>query len=249
MKKYILTILLIFNLTYTFGQDYDEKYGDPQIVLIETDPWLMVIGSDVPTFTLYENGQIIYKKVVDKKLKYFEVQNDPETIQKIIKSFDITDNLIKQEDYTEASTSTDQPTNILILNFFGAVKEISVYGNLRDPKNETRQKTPKDFLTVYDNIIKYENSTAKEWLPDTFEVMATKYSYSPETPLKWNKDWNDINSSTTVKRSDDLYSIYLDKKYFQEFIKLLRSMKEKQAVEINGEKYSLTYRLPFPNLK
>ena len=248
MTKYIATILLTFSLTFSFGQTFNEKYGQPIVVLIETDPWLMVIGSDVPTFALYENGQIIYKKVIDKKWKYFEVKNDRETTQKIIKTLGITDSLMKQQEYIEASTWTDQPTNIMLLNF-DTVKQISVYGRLRDFKNEARQKTPNDFLTVYDNIVKFESNTAKEWLPDTLEVMATKYSYSPEKPLQWGKDWNDINSKTTVKRSEDLYSIYLDKKYFEDFIKLLKSLKEKQAVEINGEKYSLTYRLPFPNLR
>ena len=248
MIKTLLTLLLTFSLTISFGQTYNEKYGQPIVVLIETDPWLMVIGSDVPTFALYENGQIIYKKVVDKKWKYFEVLNDRETTQKIIKSFGITDSLMKQQDFIEASSWTDQPTNIMLLNF-DTVRQISVYGRIRETKNEAREKVPKDYLTVFDNIIKFESDKAKEWLPDTFEVMATKYNYSPEKPLKWNKDWNDIKSSSTVKRSDDLFSIYLDKKYFDDFIKLLKSMKEKQAVEINGEKYSLTYRLPFPNIR
>ena len=124
-----------------------------------------------------------------------------------------------------------------------------MYGNLQTSKSEARSKTPKDFLKVYDNILRFEDNSATEWLPDTIEVMATKYSYSPEKPLKWNSEWGDIKSQTTVKRNDDLYSIYLDRKYFEEFTKLLKSLKEKQAVEINGEKYSLTYRLPFPNLR
>ncbi len=248
MTKYLATILLTFTLTFSFGQTFNEKYGQPIVVLIETDPWLMVIGSDVPTFSLYENGQIIYKKVIDKRWKYFEVKNDRETTQKIIKSLGISDSLMKQQDHIEASSWTDQPTNIMILSF-DTVRQISVYGRIRDPKNEARHKTPKDFLSVYDNIIKFESDSAEEWLPDSFEIMATKYSYSPEKPLKWNKEWNNINSKTTVKRGEDLYSIYLDKKYFEEFIKLLKSLKEKQAVEINGEKYSLTYRLPFPNLR
>ncbi|GAB2819336.1 hypothetical protein GCM10027043_19820 [Ferruginibacter profundus] len=248
MTKIILTILLTLNLTVSFGQTFNEKYGQPIVVLVETDPWLMVIGSDVPTFALYENGQIIYKKIADNKWKYFETTNNKETTQKIIKSFGITDNLMKQKDYTEASGWTDQPTNIMLLNF-DTVRQISVYGRLRDIKNEARQKTPKDFLTVYDNIIKFDADSAKEWLPDTFEVMASKYSHSPEKPLEWNKEWNDIKSSSTIKRNDDLYSIYLDKSHFGEFIKLLGNLKENQAVEINGEKYSLTYRLPFPNLR
>lgn len=247
MKRYFLTLFFALLLASCSGQTNKEKYGRPIIALIETDPWLMVIGSDVPTFALYENGQIIYKKIVDKQIKYYEVTNDKETTQKIIKSFGITDNLMKQEDYIEASTATDQPTNVLLLNF-DLVRQLSVYGQLRDLKNKARQKTPIDFIDVYDKIIKFEDNKAIEWLPDTFEVMATKYSYAPEKSLKWNSEWNDIKSETTVKRNEDLYSIYLEKKYYKEFKELLKNTKEKQSVEINGEKYSLTYRLPFPNL-
>jgi len=248
MKSYFLTLLsFALVLISCSGQTDKEKYGRPIIALIESDPWLMVIGSDVPTFALYENGQIIYKKIIDKETKYFEVTNNKETIQKLIKSFGITDNLMKQKDYIEASTATDQPTNILLLNFDN-VRQLSVYGELRNLKNQARKETPKDFLDVYDKIIKFEDKKAIEWLPNTFEVMATKYSYATEKSLKWNSEWNDIKSKSTVKRNEDLYSIYLDKKYYKEFIELLKNMKEKQAVEINGEKYSLTYRLPFPNL-
>jgi hypothetical protein len=248
MTKLVLTALYIFSVTASFGQYYNEKFGKPIVVLIETDPWLMVIGSDVPTFALYENGQIIYRKIVDNRYKYFQVNNDREKTQTIIKSLGISDSLMKQTDYIEASGWTDQPTNIMLLSF-DTIRQITVYGSLRNPKGEARQKTPKGFLTVFDNILKFEDDSAKEWLPDTIEVMATKYSYSPEKPLKWNSEWSDIKSPTTVKRNDDLYSIYIDKKYFEEFLRLLESLKEKQAVEINGEKYSLTFRLPFPNLR
>ena len=65
MKKYFIGFLILLLTNFSFGQEYNEKYGQPIVVLIETDPWLMVIGSDVPTFSLYENGQIIYKKIMN----------------------------------------------------------------------------------------------------------------------------------------------------------------------------------------
>lgn len=248
MKVFFITILLFFHLAISFGQHYNEKYGQPIVVLYETNPWLMVIGSDVPSFALYENGQIIYRKIINKKYKYYQVKNDREKTQSIIKSLGITDSLMKLPDYISASDAKDQPTNILLLNF-DTVRQINVYGSLRSSESEERAKTPKVFLSVYDNILTFDEPSAEEWHPDTIEVMATAYSYSPVKPLQWNSKWGDIKSSTTVKRNDDLYSIYIDVKYFDEFIKLLKSLKEKQAVVINGEKYSLTYRLPFPNLK
>ena len=247
MTKYLLIILFSLFLSFTYGQTFNEKYGQPVVVLIETNPWLMVIGSDVPTFALYENGQIIYKKIVNKRWKYFETKNDREATQKIIKSLGITDSLMKQSAVTDASDATDQPDNIMLLNF-DTLRQIRVYGSIRK-QPEARQRTPRNFLKVFDNIINFEDKSATEWLPDTFEVMVSEYSNSPEKPLKWNKEWNDLNSKSTVKRNEDSYSIYIEKRYFQDFIKFLNSFKEKQAAEINGKKYFVTYRLPFPNLK
>lgn len=247
MTKYLVALLILCRLP-SWGQHFNATYGQPVVVLYETNPWLMVVGSDVPSFALYENGQIIYKQGAGKQLKYVEVKHDRNQTQAIIKTLGITDSLLNERPVIEASTSTDQPDNILLLNF-GKVKQIQVYGSLRNVQSDARAKTPKDFLTVYDRLIHFEDQAAQEWLPDTIEVMATKYSHSPEKPLKWNAARNDLKSPTTVKRNDNLYSIYLTKSQFSDLLKLLKSMKEKQAVEINGEKYSLSYRLPFPNLR
>ena len=248
MKKYIIGLTLLLITNYSFGQEWNEKYGQPIVVLVETDPWLMVIGSDVPTFALYENGQIIYKKVIKKKWKYFEVSTDSEKTQKIIKSFGITDSLMNQPDYIEASSWTDQPTNILLLNFEN-LRQISVYGNLDDKRNESRKKTPKDFLTVYDNIKKFKDKNAKEWIPEHIEIMLTDYNHSPEKPKEWPENWPNLESESTVKRSESLYSLYLPKEHFDHFINIISDLKEKQAVEINGKKFSVSYRFPYPNLR
>lgn len=247
MKKCLLVILCSFFLSFTYGQTFNEKYGQPIVVLIEENPWLMFIGSDVPTFALYKNGQIIYKRIVNKRWKYFEIKNNRETTQKIIKSLGITDSLMKQSAVTDASDATDQPDNIMILNF-DTLHQIRVYGDIRK-QPQARERTPKNFLKVFDNIINFEDKSATEWLPDTFEVMVSEYSHSPEKPLKWNPKWNDLNSKSTVKRDEESYSIYLDKMYFKDFIRFLNRLKEKQAAEINGKKYGVYYRLPFPNLK
>lgn len=240
--KYITLILTILFSNLFFGQNYNSEYNNPVVVLYETDPWLMVMGSDVPSFALYQNGQIIYRKIVDNEYKYFEIKNDREKTQKIIKSFGITDNLVNGESYFKASTSTDQPDNILLLNFKD-YKEIKVYGDLKN--KETREKAPKDFLMVYDNIQKFEDVNAKEWLPEQIEILATDYTHSPEIPVKWNNEW----TKNSIDRGGYLMSVYIDKKYFDDFKKLAKNLKEKQAVEINGKKYSLSYRLPFPNLQ
>lgn len=241
----IFSLMTMFSVS--FGQEWNETYGAPIVVLVETDPWIMVIGSDVPTIAIYQYGDVIYKRIENKKMNYYSVKLDTAETQKLIYNLGISDSLVKMADYISASEWTDQPTNELILNFDSArVKR--VYGNLRS-KDESRNKTPKYFLKVYDNLINYKDKREKIWLPDFIEIMLTNYSYSPETPIKWPTYWPDLNSKSTIKRSEDLYSIYLKNENFKEFIKLIQSLKEKQAVEINGKKFSVSYRMPFPNLR
>jgi len=247
MRILLLFLTLTSMLSVSFGQVWNEKYGAPIVVLIEIDPWLMYVGSDVPTIAIYKYGNVIYQKIEDKRINYYSIKLDTAETQKLIHSLGVSDSLMNMKDFIEASYSTDQPTNELILNF-DSVRVKSVYGNLRR-KGESRDRTPKYFLKVYDNLINYKNEKEKIWLPDFIEIMLGEYSNSPEIPIKWPSDWPDLNSKSTIRRHEGEYSVFLEKEKFNDFIKLINSMKERQAVEIDGKKYSVYYRMPFPNLR
>lgn len=239
----IASLILSFNL---YSQEWNEKYGWPVVSLIETNPWLMVIGSDVPTIAIYEHGDIIYKRVEENTYKYYSLKMEEEELQELIYSLGITDSLLNMPPVI-AVQYTDQPTNILTLAF-DSLHACEVYGDLRID-NEARKNTPQYFLTVFDNLIKYKSPNEKEWIPEYIEVMLTDYSHSPEVPLKWSEKWPDLNAETTVKRTDMLYSIYLPKAEYNDFKNLIKSLKEKQAVEINGKLFSVSTRFPFPNFR
>jgi hypothetical protein len=69
MKKTlaILSLVLISSSVHALSID-PFKGPKPIAVLIQTDPWLMVIGSDTPMVTIYDDGQIVYRKMEkDKK--------------------------------------------------------------------------------------------------------------------------------------------------------------------------------------
>src|SRR5689334_22229102 len=140
MKHILIFLFLTINSVVTSAQQYDSSYGKPLIVLIETDPWAMVIGSDVPAFALYEKGQIIYKRIDDRHLKIYEVKLGNDELQKVIKTFEITGAIYKLPNEIASTFATDQPDNKLLLNFDSA-KLIDVYGSLRD-KSAARDKTP-----------------------------------------------------------------------------------------------------------
>jgi hypothetical protein len=250
MKTSLTFVLLILITINSLGQEWNDKYGSPIVVLTETNPWLMVIGSDVPTIVLYQYGDIIYKRRTKSSFEYYSNKIDTAEMQKLILSLGITDSLIKMPEYISATQTTDQPTNELILSF-DSVYVKRVYGNLRETEkpSQVRENAPKYFLKVYDNLLDLTKKRSKKWFPDYVEVMLTDYSYSPEIPLKWPETWPGLSSKMTVKRGDDLYSIYLKKENYDDLIKLIKSLKEKQAIEIDGEKFSISYRFPYPNIR
>jgi hypothetical protein len=55
------------------------------------------------------------------------------------------------------------------------------------------------------------------------------------------------DDKTVITLTTDTISTEKEKEHSTENWQMVLN-KVKQAVEINGEKYSLTYRLPFPNL-
>lgn len=179
--------LLTFLISAVSAQTYKAEYGEPLIALIEKNPWLMVTGSDVPTFILYENGQIIYKKTIDNKVRYFKTAIAKKDVQSEIRKLGVTDSLETLPSNITATYASDQPTSELIINF-DFRSQINVYGSLRYEKSPAREKTPSAFLNVFDKLINFKDNKAKEWLPDSIEVMLTSYSYSPEKPMNWPQD-------------------------------------------------------------
>lgn len=241
----LLLIVLAMLCRIAYGQQIDTTYGRPLIVLLETDPWLMVIGSDVPSFVLYEKGQIIYKVIKRRKAKLYEATLSKDELSKVITMFSISDSIYALDDREIViSNATDQPSNNLYLNITQE-KMISLYGYLDE---ESRKYAPKVFLSVYDKIKAYRSDSAKEWLPKKIELMFGDYDHAPKS-RPWIIGFPDLNSSTTIKRDKDSYSVFIDKEQFEEFKAYYLKAKEKEAIEINGRKMAVYIRFPFPNIE
>jgi hypothetical protein len=203
----------------------------------------MAIGSDAPSFVVYESGLVIYKVIEDKKMKFNTVKLNSDELRNLINYILPSDEIYEIDEEIEASSWTDQPENILVINM-NKKKVIDVYGNLSD--NEVRNITPQLFVEIYDKIMNYNNKFAQEWKPPFIEVMLWDYDYAPNK-RQWPENFPDLNSSSTLKHGN-MYSIYIENKQQLEFLKFYRSIREKECVEINGKKMSISYRMPFPNI-
>lgn len=257
MKKLIKLIILTLVIINSYSIKAEENIS-PVFSLIEFDPWGMVIGSDSPSFTLYDNGLVIFITKKDDVYSYYSYFLDKNSMKELNSQL-IPENLEDLEkDYTLFNW-TDQPENLFYFNG----KKIYVYGNLRNPienpntddkevteiyerEIELWKNFPEELINTFKTATSYSHKNATEWFPEYIEVMFWPYEYAPEESIIWPGNWPDLNDKRTRKRSEDSYSVYLPSKYYNELIEILRTQNEKGAVEINNKKMAVSLRFPFP---
>lgn len=247
IKKHLLVLLMLVIIATTItGCLNKTQVYKPYLVMIEQDPWSMVIGSDSPTFALYDDGLTIFceKNEGYKSVILSKQERD---------SFRIDKDFLKLKDYYEVVSAMDQSYISLYVWGKGKQKKIDVYGGpirfeKRFKKFEEdikifRSRVPNEFLRIYDNITVFNHSKAQKWLPEKIEIMVFPNDDSTEEPYPWPENWPNIKTSGTKKR-EELYSVYLDSSHYSELMKII---KENSTVFMNGHKWSIFYRFPFPN--
>ena len=232
--------------------------NNPVFALIEYNPWAMVMGSDSPSFVLYEDGTVVFlRKDSDKSYSYYtcNISSNKALLAKFTPQ---TRHDLKDE--YELSDWTDQTTTV----FFWLGRKISVYGDILNPpekfgsdddndiyeRNLKLWKTcPQELRTMLKETRSFDNPQAKKWMPEKVEVMFWPYEYAPEESIIWPKKWPDLEDEDTRQRGKDSYSVYIPSDQYDEIIKFLKTRKDKGAVLINGKKMAASIRFPFPQEK
>lgn len=219
------------------------------IIMFERDPWLMVIGSDSPIFVKYSSGLTIFqKKHGSEKAEYFSVNlNNNETTALLAKMASLN----KLEKHYSLSNYSDQPT--VELHYFneeyvkqtGALIKRTIYGRL-SAESKDREKAPPEFTEIYEYLTNYTHKKALPWSPAYLEVMVWPYEYAPDESINWPSNWPDTKSESTIQRGES-FSIFLPYSEKEKFIKFIQTRKEKGAVLINGRKWAVSTRIPFPH--
>ncbi|MBZ0317803.1 MAG: hypothetical protein K8L91_15390 [Anaerolineae bacterium] len=244
------------------AHDDDPNQPRPLVVLMEFDPWKMVIGSDVPTFALYEDGTIIYRNeyVADDPLatpEPYETSDTPyigllylkldeEALAEFLESLAIGDDFYGLEPAYDGPMITDQPNIYLaVWTDEGQPKSVNVYGDLRHDVEEARAMTPDAFLSVYDVLVEFVGTNhegAVAWLPEQLELMVWPYE-SASSGAAWPDFLPTLDDPTTIDRGG-LWSVYVDSTRYAEVAEFLDEAAG--TVEIDGKFYSVMIRYPFP---
>jgi hypothetical protein len=220
------------------------SYDPPTALVLLTiyDPWQMVLGSDMPRFALYDDGQVIYTHQNDEgEWEILTAMLTPSELDRLLARMDIGDEFFALDDYYEGPMITDQLSNTLrVWDEERGTKTVGVYGDVS--LGEARELAPDAFLHVYDVAVGYTNPDAETWLPEKFEVMLWPYETSEAT--RWPADWPDLNSRDAVERDDDQWSIYLDIDEYERFLALAE---DANAFRLGGKTWAFGVRFPYPH--
>jgi hypothetical protein len=245
-------LLLLLSMQNVMADTFLPFQGPrPLAVLIDTDPWRMVIGSDTPSFVLYEDGQVIYRNRTEKKkLQYLSKLLTPDELRSLKAKLASFGPYRKGRSQIDLADVSDQPETKLFLKFDDTELAANIYGMsfVDMPRSEGRSKTPlpAELRKLYAYLLSLEFKDSKEWEPKFFEAMAWDYGYAPDPSISWPKQWPGLTSPTTIKKTD-MYSIYLPGAELKNVSAFLATRKEKGAVEIDGKKFAVSIRPTFPS--
>jgi hypothetical protein len=169
---------------------------------------------------------------------------------------------LPQSDYV-ASSATDQTTTVIHAWRDGQRKSVSVYGNVRSGVERSKRQAgkvapeddvvlinmksvPQSFSDTVQRLTRFDHPRAERWVPPEIEVMIWPYEYAPDASLPWPKEWPGLKDPRTRRRGAGRYSLYLPSTELEALRKFLSSRREKQAILIDGKKWAVSYRMPFP---
>src|SRR4026208_2111552 len=186
LKYCLLVLLLIVGPSCGRSKTAKSKStAEPLVIWVSADPWLMVVGSDSPSFALYEDGVLIWAKQQNKSASYFSVTLNEQEKKDFLKSLPIGE-FFRLESFYKASHWTDQPSENLWIGKDGQEKSVTVYGRLygaAEGAAEARSKTPASFLKIIDALRSYDHPQAKPWHPSKIEVMVWPFEHAKGEPI------------------------------------------------------------------
>lgn len=259
MKRTLAAFSLVLVCACAHALDIDPFKGPkPIAVLIQTDPWLMVIGSDNPMVAIYDDGRVVYWKAEkDKSPLYLTKQLSAEALAEVKKKLSAFGDYSKLERYYNlAPNSLDLPETYIYLSLGQGEFVTGVYGLMVPDTHlfayitfggdRKPDELPKPIKDLHSYLTSLDFADAKPWKPSYVEAMIWGYDYAPDESIHWPKDWPGLDSPNTLKRGD-AYSIFFPGKELPKLREFLKTQKEKGAVDIGGKKWAVSVRYTFPS--
>lgn len=232
--------VVFFERPLTLAVARNSHVPSPLAVLLVSDPWADVMGSDSPTFALYDDGTVIQRSA-----RGFSTSRISEAeMTRLLARLNIRA-LSRSYGGFNAEDASDQPEQNLLIYQPSRPVFVYVYGSLNDP--QVRSKITKEVVAAYDALKTFRHSPSEPWLPEYVEVMIAPYEYAPDPSIHWPKKWPGLGDPKTIRRGTDAFSIFVPSTELAQLRAFLISRKDRGAIEIDGRKWSASIRIPFPH--
>ncbi|HEX8675472.1 MAG TPA: hypothetical protein VF710_26495 [Longimicrobium sp.] len=215
-------------------------------VLITFDPWAMVVGSDAPSIAAYDDGTIIFRRRVSRRRYEYAVVHDRRILDRLVGTPEQRTAFATAENRYTLSHATDLPTTRLCVWLDSGRKCTSIYGWSEAEAREANS-VPPQVAGILRRLARFSDRRATAWWPEQMEVMLWPYDHSPEKPARWPDEWPDLDDPSTVARGGGLFSVFVLSGQRERLLSFVRGLRERQAVEIRGRKWSVGLRTPFPH--
>jgi len=216
----------------------------PLVLLTEYNPWAMAIGSDSPTFALYTDGTVIYRRVEGKSVKYVTATLTPAELGQLLNSAQLNDVDALKNCYAIADY-TDAPTNALVVKTKTGYKAIEVYGAIRYLSNVPTDRLPTSLQQAFRMLLAFNDTKAREWNPPYIEIMLWPFSYA-KSSLPWPVDFPGLSDKNT-RRSEKMVELFIPYSEWNQYRAFVSKLKPTTAVLLDGQKWAISERLPFPH--
>lgn len=224
----------------------------PVVVLLRHSVWFSAVNT--PMFIAYDNGQVIYPDSTLEGLpvSYQTSSLDVAGTDSVLCELGIVKDrlLALRRAYDYAPEFTDQGTMFFFVRLADSLVRYSVRAGLgRD--GQLRPEVPAPLRGIFQSLTHFEGKAPRHWLPDTLLVSAWGYDYASDvSALDWPPGWPDLLSSSTERYSDrfvdEVYVMHLPVTERSRLDSLLRAQESLRAIRINGRKWAVAYRMPFP---
>lgn len=228
------------------AQDLPRPDARPVAVLITSDPWAMVVGSDGPSIVAYDDGTIIFRRQVSRERYEYAVVHDRRALHRLVGTPEQRRSFATAEDRYVLYHGTDQPVTRLCLWLDTGRKCTSIYG-LSEAEAKQARTVPPQVAGILRRLARFSDPQAWPWWPGQIEVMLWPYDHSPEQPVKWPAEWPGLDDPSTVARGGALFSVFIPSGQRERLLSFVQRLRQRQAVEIRGRKWSVGLRVPFPH--
>jgi hypothetical protein len=140
---------------------------------------------------------------------------------------------------------TDAPTNVLVLKTSRGFKSIEVYGMIRHMENVSDTSLPADLQTAFRTFLAFNAEQSTPWRPPYFEVIIWPFTYA-KSSVRWPSSFPGISDQNTRRTRSD-YRLFLPIAELGQYDRFIAKITPKQAVLLDGRKWTVSARFPFPH--